>query len=391
MSTIDEQARTISDWLIREGRFLVPTAMIESLGWRLRAAGLVVDRMSFSLRVLSANVLALAPMWRPNMPLELRTFDYVDRDAGYYDRSPFRAVRESGEPLALDLDVTPDEMFGIIPELKADGYRAYAVAPISFSDGNFNALTLASRDRDGLKDAIPMLNAIDPALASVLEIFTGKRVLRELLSTYVGRGPANQIISGTTHRGEVTRIRAAILFADLRGFTAMTSALPPEATADILNRYYDLVVPEIAARGGELLKFIGDGILAVFEEDGGTAGDACQRALEAAQTALASVHSGALDDDSIRFGIALHYGDAAYGNVGSGDRLDFTVVGRDVNVAARISALCSALGRPLLASAEFVAQVAPAFQSCGAHQAHGLDELLEVFEPVETVAIAVAV
>ncbi|WP_208948209.1 adenylate/guanylate cyclase domain-containing protein [Segnochrobactrum spirostomi] len=129
----------------------------------------------------------------------------------------------------------------------------------------------------------------------------------------------------------------------------------------------------------------------MFEEDGGTAGDACQRALDAAQTALASVHSGALDDDSIRFGIALHYGDAAYGNVGSGDRLDFTVVGRDVNVAARISALCSALGRPLLASAEFVAQVVPAFHSCGAHPAHGLDGLLEVFEPIETVAVAVAV
>lgn len=377
-------AAAISDWLLTDGRDLVFTAMVDSFAWRLRAAGVPIDRMVVSLRVLSSSVLAVAVSWRPGEPLSFRTFDYVDRDSGFYQRSPFRVIQTTGKPLVIDLAETPDDAFGIVPELKADGYRHYAAVPLFFADGAVNAVTFASKDDEGFTpEAMAFIDRLMPALSAVLEIRTYHRVLREVLATYVGRGPAEQIVRGTVHRGEVTRIKAALMFGDLRGFTALSTKLRPEETADVLNRYFDILVPAVTAEGGEVLKFIGDGLLAIFEDgvEGGPA-EACARALRAAEAALAAGVSLEANGAPVRFGIALHHGEVAYGNVGAIDRLDFTVVGRDVNVVSRLSGLCSILGKPLLVSDVFAGAVADTpFRTLGAHRVRGLDAPLDVFEP----------
>jgi len=150
---------------------------------------------------------------------------------------------------------------------------------------------------------------------------------------------------------------AAIWLSDMRGFTTLADRLPPQALVDLLNRYFDCQVPPIREHGGEVLKFMGDGLLAIFPIGAGAdAGKVCANALAAAHAARAKVaelHATSGDDAGVRFGLALHLGDVLYGNIGSDDRLDFTCIGPAVNLAARLEKLAGQLGRTILASEEF--------------------------------------
>jgi adenylate cyclase len=204
---------------------------------------------------------------------------------------------------------------------------------------------------------------------------------------YVGDEPHLRILSVDVRRGEILRIRAAILFADMRDFTGLTSHLPEEAATALVNEYYDCIVPPIEERKGEVLKFMGDGILAIFRA--GESGDveACMRAFGAARAAQLRVagrrekRGGALHFD---VGIALHFGNAAYGNVGSGARLDYTVIGRDVNLASRIADLCGRLGQGLLLSEPFQSRLSEhELRRLGSFPLKGVDEPQAIFAPVE--------
>ena len=151
-----------------------------------------------------------------------------------------------------------------------------------------------------------------------------------------------------------------IWLSDMRGFTAVADRLPPQQLVDLLNRYFDCQVPAIVKHGGEVLKFIGDGLLAIFPvAEGATdAREVCDRALAAARESEAAIDAidastGIEHVDRIRFGLALHLGEVLYGNIGSGNRLDFTCIGPAVNLAARLEKLAAGLGRTIIVSAEF--------------------------------------
>lgn len=200
---------------------------------------------------------------------------------------------------------------------------------------------------------------------------------------YVGDEPHKRILAGDVRRGEVSRITSAILFADMRGFTSLTAAMDEEAVTALINDYYDCVVPHVEAAGGEVLKFIGDGVLAIFRADEGSGKAASTNGFEAARNALASVDArNRLPDADPPFdvGIGLHFGQAAYGNVGSGARLDYTVIGRDVNLASRISSLCGELNIRLLVSGELRSRLPDMpFASVGEHHLKGIADPVEVF------------
>jgi adenylate cyclase len=204
---------------------------------------------------------------------------------------------------------------------------------------------------------------------------------------YVGDEPHLRILSGDVRRGEVLRIRAAILFADMRDFTGLTAHLPEEAATALVNEYYDCIVPAIEEREGEVLKFMGDGILAIFRA--GESGDieACMRAFGAARAAQLRVAGRSEKRDNASHfdvGIALHFGNAAYGNVGSGARLDYTVIGRDVNLASRIANLCGQLGEGLLLSEPFQSRLSEHdLRSLGTFPLRGVDEPQSIFAPAE--------
>lgn len=383
-----EAANQLNAYILGEGVRLELGPLVEGVALRLSHAGLPLDRFTVSFGLLNATVLAAGVVWRPNRELIFTHYAFAERNEGLYERSPYKVVTESREWLRLDLADVPDGRFGIVPELKADGLRHYVVVPLTDSQGASMYVTMATRgDVPFSSEHESLLGAILPALSAVVEVKTLRLTLSKVLGSYVGELPAREIVNGTVHLGEVREVRAAILIADLRGFTHLSTRLPPQATAEVLNRYYDIVVPAVGRHGGEVLKFIGDAVLAIFPA--ATTGDdaAALSALAAARDALDFVSEPlpiGTETVLINFGIAVHLGEAVFGNVGSGDRLDFTVIGRDVNVAARIASLCSRLGRPYLVS-EAVAAIGQrhgrAMADAGSHTVRGLSEPLRVFVP----------
>jgi adenylate cyclase len=182
-----------------------------------------------------------------------------------------------------------------------------------------------------------------------------------LLETYVGHRPGERILAGQIRRGHTETMNAAIWLSDLRGFTRLSDRLPSEVVVEILNRYFDCQVEAITRRGGEVLKFMGDGLLAVFPVvgDDGNATEICNQVLEAVHECRASVaeltySEGGHTVESFRFGLALHIGTVLYGNIGGGNRLDFTCIGPAVNLAARLEKIAGSLHRTVVASASFV-------------------------------------
>lgn len=215
--------------------------------------------------------------------------------------------------------------------------------PFRRSDGQ--AITLATDHPQGFSDAnLAMLETSLPAFATVVELINLERMSRVLLQTYVGKLTGNRVNAGEITRGDVSRIRAVLLFADLRGFTKLTEAHPGEVVIDLLNDYFETLSAPFTAAGGEILKFVGDAILAILpiEGDGEEAPrEACEKALLAAHdaiTGLARVNDSRREagKPEINAGMALHVGEALYGNIGTPDRLDFTVIGHSVNLASRI-------------------------------------------------------
>ncbi|WP_420392390.1 adenylate/guanylate cyclase domain-containing protein [Acuticoccus sp.] len=388
MDSVDRSRLDLDAWLLGEARQLELAAVVEGLGHRLTAHGLPLHRLGVSFGLLNPSLLAAGMIWRPGTELEFTRYDYAERTNGLYERSPFKVAAELGRWLELDLATTPDEAFGIVPELKAQGLAHYIVIVMPDSSGRALNLTVATREPAGFDaEHRAILKAMLPALSAVVEVKTLRTIMTDVLSAYVGRSPAREIVAGTVHRGQTTQFRAAILVADLRGFTHLSTRLPASGTAEVINRYYDVVVPAIEAHGGEVLKFIGDAVLAIFPA--ARVGDdaAVLGALDAARRALATQAEPYILDGvahPIRFGIAIHLGEAVYGNVGSGDRLDFTVIGRDVNVAARIASLCSRLGRDYLVSQE-VADIGRRhgrpMADAGAHDVRGLARPLAVHVP----------
>jgi adenylate cyclase len=213
-----------------------------------------------------------------------------------------------------------------------------------------------------------------------------------LLEVYLGRNAGRRVLEGRVKRGDVDSIAAALWYCDLRGFTEMSEELPPDEVVLLLNEYFDCMSGPVHRHGGEVLKFIGDAILAIFPiQDDLDRDRACLTALKAAQEALADL--AALNArrrgekrPPLEVGIALHAGTVMYGNVGAADRLDFTVTGPAVNLVSRIETLCRDLGYPLLASARFASPCGSVLRSIGMHRMRGLSAPVEIFTLPELVS-----
>lgn len=375
----------LRDWLLTDARLKTDIrCAIAGFAHRLNDAGVPVDRLTFVAEALHAEHVAFMSTWLKENPglqsLQALGWEAIDG----YPASPVFAVHQSRQMLSLWLPDTPDGRFPIIAELKQAGYIHYLCFPVFFANGHRNAITLATRNREGFSERhIELLSRLMPTLVAVLEIQSGYKSLDEILRIYVGDEPHRAILAGRIGRGQVSRIRSAILFADMRSYTRITSALQPEQAVELLNRYFDCLVPPIEAEGGEVLKYMGDGLLAIFRDRGDDMCGATQSALTAAQVGLACINEIDVSDfgEKIQAGIALHHGDAAYGNVGSGSRLDFTVVGRDVNLTSRLAELNKVLGEPLLMSRAFCDHLWSNPHHLGAFRLDGFDDPVDIYRP----------
>ncbi len=219
------------------------------------------------------------------------------------------------------------------------------------------------------------------------EIHGQARMTRFLLDLYLGTNAGPRVYGGQIKRGEGKIINFVLFISDLKGFTKLSEELPLEHITAVLNDYFEAIIGPVQAHGGEVLKMIGDGVLASFPIDKPEeTPDVCERALDAAELAIANMrllnrrHSRE-DKPPLNCGIGLHVGDALYGNVGVHDRLDFTVIGPAVNLCARLESLAGHLGEPIICSADFATQYSVDLKSVGKHELKNVQGAVEAFVP----------
>ena len=366
--------RSVVEWLTDGARSAVRAEdLVRELCHRMVGAGLPLWRVAVIVNTLHPDVIGRAVIWQADTGVKVTaaTYDFLETDE--YRSSPVVAVRDSLQPIRRHLANwdCPDD-FPLVKELRAEGATDYAAIPLVFSDGTVHVATWSTREPGGFtSQQLADLDAVIAPLTRVAEIRALRRTATNLLNTYVGRQAGERILMGEIRRGFVEEIRAIIWLSDMRGFTALSERLAPQELVDLLNRYFDCQVPPILKHGGEVLKFIGDGLLAIFPlaGNGDDAGEVCRRALAAARETRALIE--ALDkpagdsEGAIRFGLALHVGQVQYGNIGGGNRLDFTCIGPAVNLAARLEKVAAQFGQSIVGSAEFAAHLPQEFTQLG--------------------------
>lgn len=228
------------------------------LGGLLRQAGLKVDRIASVFEALHTDYVGIGRSWTWKEGTSTRFVKHGEQYDQSYASSPFAHVNRTGEWLLLDLAETPEDMFPIIPELKVRGYSQYLTIPLHYTNGTENAMSLATKSREGFSgEDLAFIGSILPTLSLVLEMRSNRFRIDNVLRTYVGNEPRRAILSGAIQRGQVTRIRSAILCADMRDYTRITSLMSPEEAVLLLDTYFDCIVPCVEIHGGEVLKYRG--------------------------------------------------------------------------------------------------------------------------------------
>jgi adenylate cyclase len=352
---------------------------------RLVACGIPLWRVAVFVRTLHPDIMGRRFMWRPDAAVEVSSAPYAVVESDEFRKSPVMHVYETGATLRRRLaDPNCPMDFAILNDFIADGVTDYVAAPLHFMNGEIHVATWTTQAPGGFTPRqIAGLEAITAPLARVAEIWALRRVGGTLLDTYVGRHAGARILAGQIRRGDTEAIHAAIWLSDMRGFTALADRLAPQLLIDLLNRYFGAQVPAILERGGEVLKFMGDGLLAIFPvaPDDANANIACANALAAARDARERISalSPPADARNVRFGLALHLGDLLYGNIGGESRLDFTCIGPAVNLAARLEKLAGELGRAILASADFAQRCPGELTPVGEFSVKGFDAPQRVY------------
>jgi len=382
------QRHPVLEWLMldtRQDRFL--DNILVELCERLRESGVSVARSTVHIRTFNPQWLGARLLWRKGLSVaEITTFEYGIEEAQRYQNSPVQEIMNGCDFLRRSLcDGTHGATYPLYVELRDAGYTDYVAWPIKHTLDRKHIISFAS-DRHGgfTQQEIDLLEDIVPAFALVSEIRVKNRLARTLLETYVGPHASEQILAGATTRGSGVTVRAAIMVCDLRDFATISEHRSRDDVIDLLNRFFDAMCEPVERHGGEILKFMGDGFLAIFPLD---RDDACLRlvtAVNEAQLALFKMNAenGVRGIDPLGYGIGIHLGDVMYGNIGSRTRLDFTVIGRAVNIAARLETLTKQLSRSVLMSSDFITAV-PSMQVevLGTYSLKGLESPLDVYAP----------
>ncbi len=378
------------DWLLQKAWLCTtPAELTEQFAVHLLMIGIPLWRLDVSLWTLHPELAGKRFTWsRDQDGIGESETPHGMLQSPAYLNSPVRYVSEclGGVRQRLDVD-DPEFRFPILDELRTNGGTDYVAMPLPFSDGQFQTMTLASDHPKGFSTAdLGQVYEASSVLARFYEVLTLRRNATDLLDTYLGVRTSRQVLDGLTRRGDGQNIRAAILYCDLRDSTTLTEALSREAYLELLNDFFERAVGPVLAGGGEVLKFIGDAVLAIFPLEGepvddDTISNACRRAREAADKIVAQIATipSRSDRPAVQCAIGLHFGDVMYGNVGAPKRLDFTVIGTAANVAARLSAQCKTLEQSLLVSADVARYSPEGLQSLGSQELRNLSGDLEVF------------
>ncbi len=370
--------QSVVRWLHEQGTR--PTdlqGLIEGLGAELLRQGAPVWRIRLAQRIVHPLTAAVSAIWERDdeetAPIE-NTHGLERRPE--YRGSPLAEISATREPLRKDLTrIGPDDHV-IYRELGARGATDYYGIPLHFRNRLSGILVMVTDRSGGFDEAdLAGFDAIAPVVAPLAEVHRLNALSSAVTTAYLGQRTGQRVLGGEITRGHIDSIEAAILFSDIRGWTELNARYPVERTVELANSYFELIDRSVATHGGEVLKLLGDGVLAIFPtgEDGE---NVCVRALSAARDALSEPAP-----EMLTFGVGLHFGRVMYGNIGSKRRLDFTVLGQAVNIAARVESLCAQTGHPLLFSGDFADELPGGQKGIGKFALKGLDEEMEIFAP----------
>ena len=390
-------------WAVREGlRGVDVDELFDGFCQRLVIAGLPLWRAFAGMRTLHPQWGGYSYTWRRDLnAIEHDRFARgVDSNPDWVE-SPFRflvnQIRASDDGVAWmrrRLEGPDAQLdFPVLKSFAAEGATDYFAQFFRFgpegdpSRGTGVAYSFATDQPDGFTDDdLALLRGVLPAASIAMMAKAAHTIARSLLEAYLGGDAGRRVHAGAIERGSVETIRAVLWYADVRGFTGIADAAPGPVLIELLDGVFETLTAALRPREGQVLKFLGDGMLAIFPFTPDTEDTACQRALDAATEAMAAL--AALNDARRTAGnpvatvdLALHAGEVLYGNVGAIDRLDFTVIGPAVNEVARIEALCEPLGRSVLLSAEFAASMRDRsrLEPLGQHKLRGVREPREIF------------
>jgi adenylate cyclase len=372
-------ALAIIEWLSgEECHALDEAGLLSGLGRRLESIGLPVDRLTLHLMTLHPEHLCRSVAWAPEEPVEIRDRHHNAVSLAFLD-SALSLSMKAREIVVSDRN-GPGASWQCIDSFSGRDLVQLIVVPLCNNDGSVSAATFATRRPAGFTEVErQIIERIMPSLRNCCELRTLRQIGVSVLDTYIGPLTAQRILSGRIRQGEIETIDAALLLCDLRGFTELSNRLPANEVMKLLNGYFDMVVPAIMTKGGEVAKFMGDAVLAFFP--GYSAEWATAAAYQAAAEILEKLQTTQIAGMKVNVGVALHYGEVSYGNIGSGRRLDFTLIGPDVNLVSRIQHVCSEEGHELLMSAPFLgARGLGIGSSIGTRSLKGFENSIELFQ-----------
>lgn len=382
-----QERTTVLDWLVNDTRDeRLADNIFVGFCSRLRDHGVPIGRSIMLLRTNHPEWLGARFLWRPGMvQAEMRRTEYTVLTSQEFLNSPIKAIYDGSNQVRQKLDgLSDDDEYSIYEDLRQDGLTDYVVYPLLFTLGQRHVISFAADRAGGFSvEDLTLIADLLPILAPLIEIRLKNRLARTFLQTYVGPHASEQILAGATRRGSGTTLEAAILICDLRGFTMISELWPRDDVIALLNGYFDAMATPIEKHGGEILKFIGDGLLAVFPLSEADAIERAYRAVHGARAAMVALNQQRAADglEPLGYGVGVHVGDVMYGNIGSKARLDFTVIGPAVNIASRLESLTKQVGRQALFSGTFAEMrgVAEGLERVGAFPLRGVGQPIEVF------------
>jgi adenylate cyclase len=390
-------------WAVHQGlRGAGAYALFDGYCQRLVIHGVPLWRAQAGMQTLHPHWGAYSYLWRRDLNA-IQPEQHARSDMGnpQWLRSPmYDLIRranagENNPSMRRHLDAGPDQRdFAALDEFFGQGATDYFAQLFSFGESGdpsqgTGAIYSFTTDRAGGFDDndMALLQSTLPALSLAMKAHASHEIGSALLRTYLGQETGRRVHAGAIERGSVETVHAVLWFADIRGFTAMSDSSPGAVVIDLLNSVFEALAAALRSRSGEILKFLGDGMLATLAFDERDRATACRAALDAAAEAISAIAAlnatrTAAGLPAVTVDLALHVGDLLYGNVGAADRLDFTVIGPAVNEVARIEAWCEPLQHAVLASAEFAAALQDTDNrliSLGHYNLRGVREPKEIF------------
>jgi adenylate cyclase len=333
--------------------------------------------------------------WRTAGRTVLTFVAHEVQDLFAHEDNPVRRVMVAGETIRRRVDVADDALdFPILHDLKAEGATDYFALPVKSSLGTNYMVTYVTDRVDGfIEKEISDLVRVSQRLSLLADLRNQRRIASNVLTAYLGSNAGPKVLAGQIRRGTGEEITAVLWSSDLRGFTERSDRLAGIQVIAMLNALFDAQAKVIVGHGGEILKFIGDGLLAIFPINSANmaaaaASNALTAAMQAVEAARNTSDPSLPSEPPLEIVVALHVGTAIYGNIGAADRLDFTVIGPAVNLVSRIETVAKALNRPIVVSDDFARTYGKPLEPLGRHQLRGLATPHDLFAPFRSASFS---